>query len=165
MPQLQIFLSRDSPINFDIGEERVTIGRFAQNTLQINEPSVSGRHADVFLKAGKYHLRDAGSTNGTFVNEEQIIDAILQSGDEVRFGSVAGVFINEGEATLLQHRPDFLTTSFEPATSSTRPDNFVSSAPSRKNADTRDLLATALYGLAAIALLSFGATLFLILTM
>jgi pSer/pThr/pTyr-binding forkhead associated (FHA) protein len=165
MPQLQIFLSTDGPINFDVGEEKASIGRFAQNMLQIDEPSVSGHHADIFLKAGQYHLQDAGSTNGTFVNDEQIKDAILRSGDQVRFGSVQGVFINEQEPTLSSRRPDFFVTSFEPATSSGRPDNFVSSSPSPKKATRRDPLAAALYALAALALLSFGAAALLILTM
>ena len=53
MPQLQIFLSKDGPTNFDVGEEKASIGRFAQNMLQIDEPSVSGHHADIFLKAGQ----------------------------------------------------------------------------------------------------------------
>ena len=165
MPQLQIFLSKDGPTNFDVGEEKASIGRFAQNMLQIDEPSVSGHHADIFLKAGKYHLRDAGSTNGTFVNGEQIKDAILRSGDQVRLGSVQGMFFNEQEPTLSNRRPDFSVTSFEAASSSVRPDNFVSFSPSSKKATTRDPLAAAFYALAALALLSFGVAALLILTM
>jgi pSer/pThr/pTyr-binding forkhead associated (FHA) protein len=157
MPQLQIFLSKDNRINFDLGEERVTIGRLAHNMLQIDEPSVSSHHADIFLKAGRYHLHDPGSTNGSFVNGEQITDAILRSGDEVRFGTVEGVFVSEEEAALSQPRPDFLTTSLELATSSARPQNFVSSSPSPKTATKSDPFATALYCLAAVAFLSFGA--------
>ena len=109
MPQLQIFLAKDNRINFDLGEERVTIGRLANNSLQIDELSVSGHHADIFLKAGRYHLHDPGSTNGTFVNGEQVKDAVLRSGDEVRFGSVEGVFVSEEEAAASLNRdPIFL---------------------------------------------------------
>jgi pSer/pThr/pTyr-binding forkhead associated (FHA) protein len=166
MPQLQIFLAKDNRINFDLGEERVTIGRLANNSLQIDELSVSGHHADIFLKAGRYHLYDPGSTNGTFVNGEQVKDAVLRSGDEVRFGSVEGVFVSEEEAAALsQPRPDFLATPLEVATSSARPENFVSSSPSPKNITMRDPFAAALYGLAALAFLSFGAAVFFIITM
>ena len=90
MPQLQIFLSQDNRISFDLGEEKVTIGRLAHNVLQIDELSVSSHHADLFLEAGRYHLHDPGSTNGTYVNGEQVTDAILRNGDELRFGSVEG---------------------------------------------------------------------------
>ena len=165
MPQLQIFLSQDNRINFDLGEEKVTIGRLAHNVLQIDELSVSSHHADIFLKAGRYHLHDPGSTNGTFVNGKQITDAILRSGDEVRFGSVGGVFVSEEEAALSQPRPDFLTTSLELATSSARPENFVSSSPSPKTATIRDPFAAALYYLAALAFLSFCAAVSFIFTM
>ena len=165
MPQLQIFLSQDNRINFDLGEEKVTIGRLAHNVLQIDELSVSSHHADIFLKAGRYHLHDAGSTNGTFVNGEQVTDAILRSGDEVRFGSVEGVFVSEEQAVLFQPRPDFLAKPFEVATSSTRPENFVSSSPSPKSVTMRDPFAAAFYGLAALAFLSFGAAVFFVFTM
>jgi pSer/pThr/pTyr-binding forkhead associated (FHA) protein len=165
MPQLQIFLPQDNRIDFDLGEERVTIGRLAHNALQIDELSVSAHHADIFLKAGRYHLHDPGSTNGTFVNGEQVTHAILRGGDEVRFGNVEGLFVSDEEAALSRPRPDFLMTSHEVATSSSRPENFVSSSPSPKNVATRDPFSAALYGLAALAFLSFGAAVFFVLTM
>jgi hypothetical protein len=73
--------------------------------------------------------------------------------------------VSEEEAALSQPRPDFLTTSLELATSSARPENFVSSSPSPKTATIRDPFAAALYCLAALAFLSFGAALFFIFTM
>jgi pSer/pThr/pTyr-binding forkhead associated (FHA) protein len=165
MPQLQIYLSKDNQVNFDLGEERVTVGRLAHNTLQIDEPSVSSHHADIFLEDGKYHLLDPGSTNGTFVNGEQVTDAILRSGDEVRFGSVEGVFVDREQEVLSQPRPDFFTAPLEVATSSVRPKNFVSSSPSPKAEKARDPFAAAIYSLAALALLSFAAAVFFIITM
>ena len=164
MPQLQIFLSEDMRINFDLGEEKVTIGRLAHNNLQIDEPSVSSHHADLFPEAGRYHLRDSGSTNGTYVNGAQITDAVLRHGDELRFGSVDGVFLSEAEA-LSQPRPDFSPAALDAATSSARPANFVSLSPSPKSVESRDPAATALSGLAALAVISFGAAVYFVLTM
>ncbi|HEY5779370.1 MAG TPA: FHA domain-containing protein [Terrimicrobiaceae bacterium] len=165
MPQLQIFLSQDNRISFDLGEEKVTIGRLAHNVLQIDDLSVSSHHADLFLEAGRYHLHDPGSTNGTYVNGEQITDAILRNGDELRFGSVEAIFLSDAEASLSQPRPDFLEASLDVATSSARPANFVSLSPAPKNIESRDPMAAALYGLAALALVSFAATLYFVLTM
>jgi pSer/pThr/pTyr-binding forkhead associated (FHA) protein len=164
MPQLQIFLSEDNRINFDLGEEKVTIGRLADNILQIDEPSVSSHHADLFLVAGKYHLRDCGSTNGTYVNGAQITDAILRHGDEFRFGSVEGVFLSEAEA-LSQPPPDFSPAAMDAATSSARPANFVSLSPSPQSIESRDPVATALTGLAALAVVTFAAAAYFVLTM
>ncbi len=165
MPQLQIFLSKDNRISFDLGEEKVTIGRLAHNTLQIDDLSVSGHHADLFLEAGRYHLHDPGSTNGTYVNGEQITDAILRNGDELRFGSVEAVYLSEAEAALSQPRPDFLPTALDSAISSARPANFVSLSPSPKTIESRDPGATALCGVAALAIASFGAAIYFVLTM
>ena len=164
MPQLQIFLSENNRINFDLGEETVTIGRLADNILQIDEPSVSSHHADLFLEAGRYQLRDSGSTNGTYVNGAQITAAILRHGDEVRFGSVAGVFLSEAEA-LSQPPPDFSPAALDAATSSARPASFVSLSPSSKSIESRDPVATALSGFAALAILAFGAAVFFVLLM
>ena len=164
MPQLQIFLSEDNRIDFDLSEEKVTIGRLAHNILQIDEPSVSSHHADLYLEAGRYHLRDSGSTNGTYVNGTQITDAILRHGDELRFGTVEGVFLSEAEA-LSQPPPDFSPAALDAATSSARPANFVSLSPSPKSIESKDPLATAFYGFAALAVASFGAAVYFVLTM
>jgi pSer/pThr/pTyr-binding forkhead associated (FHA) protein len=164
MPRLQIFPSEDNRIDFDLGEEKVTIGRLAHNILQIDEPSVSSHHADLCLEAGRYHLRDSGSTNGTYVNGTQITHAILRHGDELRFGTVEGVFLSEAEA-LSQPPPDFSPAALDAATSSARPANFVSLSPSPKSIESKDPLATALYGFAALAVASFGAAVYFVLTM
>jgi pSer/pThr/pTyr-binding forkhead associated (FHA) protein len=165
MPQLKIFLSAENRITFELGDERVTIGRLAHNLLQIDEPSVSSHHAEIFFKAGRYHLQDSASTNGTFVNGERVTNAMLRSGDDLRFGTVEGIFLSEEDASLSQPRPDSLSSFPELATSSARPENFVSSSPSPKSADTRDPLGVAVYALAALAICSFGAALFFVLRM
>ncbi len=166
MPQIQIFLSKDNPISFELGDDKLTIGRLAHNVLQIDEPSVSSHHADLFLEAGRYRLHDAGSTNGTYVNGTQITEAILRHSDELRFGSVEGVFLSEAEAAALsQPPPDFSPTALDAATSSARPANFTSLSPSPKNIESRDPLAKALYGVAAVAIASFGAAVSFVLTM
>ncbi|HEY5743245.1 MAG TPA: FHA domain-containing protein [Terrimicrobiaceae bacterium] len=165
MAQLKIFLSNDNRISFDLGEEKVTIGRLAHNILQVDSPSVSSHHADLFLENSRYHLHDSGSTNGTYVNGEQITDAILRNGDQLRLGTVEALFVNEADAALSQPLPDFLPTSPDVATSSARPDNFVSLSPSPKDIQAKDPLATALYGLAVVAFLSFGAAAYFIFRM
>jgi S1-C subfamily serine protease len=49
---------------------------------------VSSRHAVLFLKEGRWHLRDLGSTNGTYVNGTRITgERALADGDILRFGA------------------------------------------------------------------------------
>ncbi len=78
----------------------ITVGRSAKNDVMIPDISVSRFHA--FFKrnrAGGFQLQDAGSTNGTIVNESSVgtkeagppVD--VKSGDNIRFGQVDVTFL------------------------------------------------------------------------
>jgi pSer/pThr/pTyr-binding forkhead associated (FHA) protein len=61
----------------------VTVGRQAGMDVRFDaqkDLDVSGRHAEIRLADGAYTLQDLGSTNGTFVNGEQLQGArVLRS--------------------------------------------------------------------------------------
>ena len=164
MPQLQIFLSEDHRIAHDLNDERTTIGRLADNILQIDDPSVSSHHAEIVYEDGQYHLRDSGSTNGTFVNGEHLSEAVLRHGDEIRFGRVEGVFFTEAAtaAPPSQAMPESAGTYLQAASRSVRPANFVSSSPSPKNTTQKDPLAAGAYAISALALLAAAAAAYFI---
>lgn len=165
MPQIQIFLADESKITHDLGEEKVTVGRLADNTLQIDDASVSSRHAEITLEREKYHLHDLGSTNGTFVNGEQVTDAVLKHGDEVRFGRVESVFSHEEEMGASQPLPESTATAAKAAAESSRPAGFVSSSPVPKVVKEKDPLAGALYALTGVAILAAGAAAYFVFSM
>jgi hypothetical protein len=90
--------------------QRVLIGRVDQSAGVVSKilgvdlteledgikPSVSRRHAQVLLRNGDYLLRDLKSTNGTYVNENELGPdgrAVLEHGTVVRFGDVRLVFV------------------------------------------------------------------------
>lgn len=78
---------------FRLGEV-TNIGRDAsQNDVVIDEPSVSRQHARVRLENGRFVLYDLASSNGTFVNNQQVQKQTLLDGDAVRFGSVDFYFM------------------------------------------------------------------------
>jgi pSer/pThr/pTyr-binding forkhead associated (FHA) protein len=69
------------------------IGRADYNDLVIPDPSVSTSHAKLQRREGVWVLVDLDSTNGTFVDGEQVKgDAALAPGALVRFGDVQLVF-------------------------------------------------------------------------
>jgi pSer/pThr/pTyr-binding forkhead associated (FHA) protein len=156
MPHLQIFLSEENRPVQELGEEKLTIGRLADNTLQIEDASVSSHHAEIVFEGGQHHLNDLGSTNGTFVNGEQISAAILRHGDEVRFGNIETVFTGDAEVAISQPLPESQAAVAQFASQSARPAAFVSSSPIPKNPIVKDPLAGVLYGLAALAIISVG---------
>ena len=67
-----------------------TVGRENTDVL-LADPTVSRRHALIVMDAGKCWVQDVGSTNGTYVNGQQIHvgeTVELPDGGEVKFGSV-----------------------------------------------------------------------------
>jgi len=165
MPQLQIFLPDDSQINHDLTEDKVTVGRLADNTLQVDDGSVSSHHAELVFEGEKYHLHDLGSTNGTFVNGEQITDVILNHGDEIRFGQIGSVFTSSETEHESQPLPESSIATVEVAKQSARPATFVSTSPVPKNVKKKDPLAAGLYVLAVVAILAFGGAVAYVFTM
>ncbi len=73
---------------FELAEHGVTIGRDANSVLHLDEVSISHRHAEIFIVAGKVLVRDNSSTNGTRVNGLQVTEAELQAGDTIAFGDI-----------------------------------------------------------------------------
>ena len=73
---------------FDLSNTfRVAIGRHESNELQLESRTVSNYHAEILNEKGRLTLRDLGSTNGTFVNDERIREQRVASGDRIRIGS------------------------------------------------------------------------------
>ena len=88
MPKLHILSGQLEGKVFDLLEERVTVGRALDNTIRLEDGTVSHHHA-MFVQVGdSYKLRDLNSTNGTRVNAMRITETRLANGDQVRMGSV-----------------------------------------------------------------------------
>jgi len=73
---------------FEVNVEKNTVGRVEDNTFQIADASVSSHHAEILMQGPDLLIKDIGSTNGTFINGEKISEAILKSGQTLRFGQV-----------------------------------------------------------------------------
>ena len=79
-------------------DQDLSIGREDDNDIVIPEPDghyVSGHHADISLQGRDVFLKDAGSTNGTFVNDRKVGSKRLKAGMKVRFADIDFV-IEEG---------------------------------------------------------------------
>jgi adenylate cyclase len=68
------------------------VGRAPTSDIAIFDPTISRRHAELHIDDTGVHVRDLGSSNGTFRNGSRIEDAqpvALAAGDTVTFGKVA----------------------------------------------------------------------------
>jgi len=73
--------------------DTTTIGRALENDIVITSKRVSREHARLRRDGWRVILEDQGSTNGTFLNEERVLEPVaLHDGDCIKIGDVALAF-------------------------------------------------------------------------
>ncbi len=73
---------------FDLAPQ-TTIGRGPTNTIQLTDNSISSEHTHIWNRNNIWYVQDAGSTNGTWVNNQPATDALpAKVGDIVQIGYI-----------------------------------------------------------------------------
>lgn len=70
------------------------IGRKPGNALQILDASVSGKHAELVLDGQSVVVRDLGSTNGTRVGSERVVESAVPAGSSFTLGNITVVLLD-----------------------------------------------------------------------
>lgn len=65
----------------------VTVGRDPSNTIALDDEEASRHHFKIKQRGRLFILEDLGSSNGTFVNGDKVINANLQAGDKILVGA------------------------------------------------------------------------------
>ncbi|MDP1526676.1 MAG: FHA domain-containing protein [Rhodocyclaceae bacterium] len=106
----KLILSMDNLVlkEIPLNKERTTLGRKASNDIQIDNLAISGEHAVIVTILNDSFLEDLNSTNGTFVNGQQIKKHFLQNNDVVELGKYRLKYVNE--AALQASQADFEKT-------------------------------------------------------
>jgi hypothetical protein len=85
-----------NPVNeTELEKEYTTIGRKADNDIQVDNLAVSGHHARIIRILNDYFLEDLDSTNGTTVNGTPVTKHALNTGDRIEIGKHLLEFVNE----------------------------------------------------------------------
>jgi hypothetical protein len=79
----------------EIDKRRVVLGRSRECDVQVNDPNVSRRHAELRQEGSTYWIVDLDSTNGVEVNGKRVRRARLSDGDVVTLGSTELTFTRE----------------------------------------------------------------------
>ncbi len=66
--------------------QMVTVGRAPDNDVVVGDPATSGRHGRIEMRSDVFWISDLGSTNGTLVNGEPVIEKQLSDGDLIAIG-------------------------------------------------------------------------------
>src|SRR5712691_2215458 len=76
----------------EIDKQRFVLGRSKDCDIQLADPNVSRRHAELRQEGSAYWLIDLDSTNGSMVNGRRTARAKLESGDTITIGSTELLF-------------------------------------------------------------------------
>jgi FhaA, N-terminal domain/FHA domain len=80
-----------------LDKRRAVLGRSREADLQVDDPNVSRRHAEIVQEGLVYWLIDLGSTNGTEVGGRRIQRLQLESGTAFTIGETTVTFTTELE--------------------------------------------------------------------
>ena len=78
---------------YPVNRNTMILGRADSADIRIAHPSVSSEHARIINGSLGFEIEDLGSTNGTYLGNERVTRARLQSGDRIVLGTVEFSFL------------------------------------------------------------------------
>lgn len=84
--------------HFYLDRPELTVGRDPASDIFLNDVTVSRAHARLHVVGPTVTVEDAGSLNGTYVNNVRVDSAVLNHGDALQIGRFQMVFIRGGGA-------------------------------------------------------------------
>ena len=105
MVMLRVLEGQEVGRGYPINKTPVSLGRDTLCDIAILDQRMSRQHAMLFYFQPDFYLKDLGSTNGSFVNDKRIKQALIKNGDHLKVG-----------ATVLE----FIVSSTDPATTGGR---------------------------------------------
>jgi len=80
---------------YPISTDSISIGRRHGNDIQVNDMTISGRHAMLTALGDDTFVEDLGTTNGTLVNGNYINKLLLMHGDIIQVGAHQFTYFSE----------------------------------------------------------------------
>ena len=96
---------------FSLETPSIIIGRSSKADIQIDQESGSRNHAKIVNTGKQILIRDLGSTNGTYVNDELIDEHVLQDRDFIKIGRTIFKFLTGGNVEAAYHEEIYRLTT------------------------------------------------------
>jgi len=89
---------------YQLENDEITIGRDSKNEVMVDLDNVSRKHAKVSSRNGKGFVADLGSTNGTYLNDQEVLhETPLRNGDLIKVGGSIFKFLYGGNVEQLYY--------------------------------------------------------------
>jgi pSer/pThr/pTyr-binding forkhead associated (FHA) protein len=83
--------SKGARFLIDSGE--VAIGRSVESPIFLDDVTVSRKHAVIVKEEKAFSIKDLGSLNGTYLNNQSVLNSSLTTGDEIQIGKFHMLFV------------------------------------------------------------------------
>ncbi|HRX82653.1 MAG TPA: FHA domain-containing protein, partial [Pirellulaceae bacterium] len=101
MASLFVIQGSDQGRRYDLDDDAISLGRDNDNSIQLHDNEVSRHHAEVRSDEEGFLLVDLNSSNGSFVNGNQITEQLLVNGDRVQLGRTLMIFTGSDDSSSL----------------------------------------------------------------
>jgi len=110
---LVVIYGLDLGKKFNLVKPTIIIGRSSKSDIQVDQESVSRSHAKIVLSGKALVLKDLGSTNGTYVNDELVDEMHLRDGDLIKIGRTIFKFLSGGNIENSYHEEIYRLTTVD----------------------------------------------------
>ncbi len=106
MAYLVLMTEGQAGARFSLETPSLSIGRSPKCDIYLEDPSVSFEHANLVVNKAQqgdsteFSIKDSNSTNGTYVNNEKVEQAVLQHNDSIVIGLSTFKFVDEAQSAL-----------------------------------------------------------------
>ncbi len=98
---------------YNLNTPSVVVGRSSKCEIQIDQESISRNHSKIVNTGKSLLVRDLGSTNGTYVNDEPVEEHVLRDGDLIKIGRTIFKFLTGGNIENAYHEEIYRLTTID----------------------------------------------------
>jgi diguanylate cyclase (GGDEF)-like protein len=98
---------------YNLDAASLVLGRSSKCDIQIDQESISRNHSKIINTGKSILIRDLGSTNGTYVNDEPIDEYVLRDGDLIKIGRTIFKFLTGGNIENAYHEEIYRLTTID----------------------------------------------------
>jgi two-component system cell cycle response regulator len=108
-----VIYGHDLGKKYNLDGPSLIIGRSSKCDIHVDQESVSRNHTKIVNSGKRVLIRDLGSTNGTYVNDQPVKEHILRDGDLIKIGRTILKFLSGGNIEHSYHEEIYRLTTVD----------------------------------------------------